>query len=108
MTDADDVFFRDVYKALNDSINNFEEYYLGAEDQLDQFEIHRDEDPTGVSGTGVVARGFVLPETGIVVIKWLTEHSSVAIWENMEEMSAVHLHHDLSHVVWTNRASKES
>ncbi len=55
------------------------------------FVLDRIEDKSGVSGTGVVAFGVILP-TGRVVLEWLTKYTSIAFYENFAEMILVHGH----------------
>lgn len=55
------------------------------------FELHRDEDETGVSGTGVIADGVVFPD-GSVVLKWKTATSSTTIFKSVDDMLKVHGH----------------
>jgi len=55
------------------------------------FELRRDVDETGISGTGVVAQGVVF-DSGKVTLSWLTEHSSVAVYDSIEEVVAIHGH----------------
>ncbi len=56
-----------------------------------RFRLVRDEDVSGVSGTGVVAEGVAFT-TGKVVISWLSEHGSVVVWDSLESAIAVHGH----------------
>jgi len=42
------------------------------------FVLHRDEDVSGVSGTGVVAEGVVFSD-GAVVVRWLGKHASTTV-----------------------------
>jgi len=62
------------------------------------FHLERDEDETGVSGTGAVAEGIVF-SNGKVVMSWLTEHTSIAVYENMNHLEAIHGHNGKTRVV---------
>lgn len=66
-----------------------------------RFVLDRDEDPTGVSGTGVVAEGVEFSD-GVVALRWLTEWpSSVCHYERgMESVTAVHGHNGQTRIVW--------
>ena len=48
------------------------------------FELHRLEDETGVSGTGVVAQGVIF-DNGRCALTWLTACTSVATYDTIEE-----------------------
>jgi hypothetical protein len=64
-----------------------------------RFELHRLEDETGVSGTGVVAQGVQF-DTGKAAITWLTRYSSVAVYDDMETLEAIHGHNGKTKVVF--------
>lgn len=55
------------------------------------FELHRLEDVSGISGTGIVAQGVVFDD-GTCVLRWLTEYRSVAFYENLVTLEKIHLH----------------
>jgi hypothetical protein len=56
------------------------------------FVLLRDEDVSGVSGTGVVAEGCVFGN-GRVVLQWLTNGlESLAIHESIESLEQIHGH----------------
>lgn len=63
------------------------------------FELHRDEDETGISGTGVVAQGVVFA-SGKCALLWLTEHTSVGVYDSIEELTAIHGHDGRTRVVY--------
>lgn len=57
------------------------------------FTLHRIDDETGVSGTGVVAWGVEWPD-GSVSMRWLGETASFVNYEGgVEHVRAVHGHH---------------
>jgi len=64
-----------------------------------QFHLHRDEDESGVSGTGVVAEG-VMFTNGKCVLSWLTTHTSVAVYDNVETVLNIHGHAGKTRLVW--------
>lgn len=65
------------------------------------FELHRDEDETGISGTGVVAEGVEFSD-GKVVIRWIVgEHRSTVVWDYIEAVEAIHGHNGKTRLVWT-------
>lgn len=53
--------------------------------------LNRIEDTTGISGTGVVARGAMLP-SGKIVLEWVTTHKSVCVYDSLDEVQAIHGH----------------
>ncbi len=65
---------------------------------MQEFYLQRDVDVSGTSGTGIVARGVVLP-SGKVVMEWLTFHSSVAIYANIQDVELIHGHDGKTKVV---------
>jgi len=67
-------------------------------DKFQEFHLVRIEDETGVSGTGVVARGVVFP-SGRVVMEWQTFHSSICHYNNLNDIEAIHGHHGKTKVV---------
>ncbi len=64
-----------------------------------RFHLDRQQDVTGVSGTGVVAQGVVFGN-GKVALTWLTEWPSVTVYNSIAEVEAVHLHHGATSLVW--------
>lgn len=67
-------------------------------DTIKEFYLQRIEDETGISGTGVVARGVILP-SGSVCLEWSTFHSSICIYKNISDVEAIHGHHGKTVVV---------
>lgn len=63
-----------------------------------RFELHRDDDVTGVSGDGIVADGIRLPD-GRAVLRWRGPRSSTVLWRSMEHAVAVHGHDGATRVV---------
>lgn len=58
------------------------------------FMMIRDDDETGISGTGVVAEGVQFSD-GVVVIRWQThgdKHHSTVVWDNIGDALAIHGH----------------
>lgn len=63
------------------------------------FALIRHEDETGVSGVGKVAEGVEF-ENVRCVLSWLTSLRSLGIYENVEDIDAIHGHGGLTEVVW--------
>lgn len=68
------------------------------------FLLVRDEDEGGVSGTGIVAQGVEF-ENGKCALCWLTEFSSVAIYDDIETLDAIHGHNGKTTVRWHEPSS---
>jgi hypothetical protein len=63
------------------------------------FELVRYRDPSGVSGTGVVAEGCVFTD-GSVALRWRGNNPATAVWPDLESVLAVHGHHGATEVRW--------
>jgi hypothetical protein len=55
------------------------------------FYLHRIVDASGVSGTGVVAVGVVLP-SGKAVLEWCSRWKTVTIFESVHQIERIHGH----------------
>ena len=65
---------------------------------IQHFYLNRIDDESGVSGTGIVARGVILP-SGHCVLEWLTFTSSICIYKNFSDISEIHSHGGKTQVV---------
>jgi hypothetical protein len=63
------------------------------------FELHRDHDVSGVSGTGVVAEGVEFSD-GTCVVRWVTDRGSTVVWRSIDDVEAIHGHGGATRVVW--------
>lgn len=63
------------------------------------FVLRRDEDETGISGTGVIAEGIEF-STGWCALSWMTSAHSVGIYPNIKELERIHGHNGRACVVW--------
>lgn len=63
------------------------------------FELHRDADETGVSGTGIVAEGVVFGD-GTVALRWKTDMASTTLFDDVEQMLQVHGHGGATRLVY--------
>ena len=66
-----------------------------------KFYLNRLVDETGVSGTGRVTEGYEL-SSGVCVMKWLTETSSIAFYTNIDHVIAIHGHGGKTVVEWAD------
>lgn len=63
------------------------------------FELHRDEDETGISGIGTVAEGVEFTD-GTCAMRWLTGTSSTAIYASVDDVVDIHGHGGKTRLVW--------
>ncbi len=69
-----------------------------------RFQLHRHEDVSGVSGTGVVAQGCQFDD-GTVVVRWLLRAGSstrptTVVHEDISNVEALHGHGGATEIVW--------
>ena len=61
----------------------------------------RDEDETGISGTGVVAFGVVFSD-GVTVTRWNSDVAQTCVWQSFDEVDAVHGHGGRTRIEWVD------
>lgn len=68
------------------------------------FVLVRDEDVTGVSGTGVVAEGVEFSD-GVVALRWTSDWPTSVVFHErgMASVEAVHGHGGRTRIVWVDR-----
>lgn len=64
-----------------------------------RFKLVRSADPSGVSGTGVVALGVQWPN-GHVALHWLGDDPATAVWQSIDSVLRIHGHDGLTVVRW--------
>lgn len=64
------------------------------------FTLHRTTDPSGVSGTGVIAEGWESSDGKTVVLLWLTATPSLCIYRDIRHIEHIHGHGGKSQIVW--------
>ena len=65
-----------------------------------RFELHRDVDISGVSGTGLVAEGVEFTDKS-VTLRWCSEWpASVVFDRGIESVKAIHGHNGNTRIVW--------
>lgn len=69
---------------------------------MKRFQILRNTDVSGVSGTGLVAEGVAFEPNG-VVLHWLTATPSLEIWGSVEQMIKVHGHEGATVIEWLDQ-----
>lgn len=67
-----------------------------------RFKMIRYDDETGVSGVGVVAYGVQFTNPEKVALQWCVEGkpSSVAVWDALEDVLAIHGHDGRTAIEW--------
>ena len=64
-----------------------------------RFHLQRDEDESGVSGTGRVAEGVLL-NNGWVITEWNSHHKEIITSESIAVFEKLHGHEGKAHIVW--------
>lgn len=64
------------------------------------FYLWRDEDESGVSGTGRVATGVLFPITGHCIMEWIVEPHTMGIYDSVDDLIKVHGHNGKTRLVW--------
>lgn len=63
------------------------------------FILQRNEDLSGISGTGIVAHGVQFPD-GHCAMRWNTETASTAVYTSIEDVVTIHGHGGATILVW--------
>ena len=64
-----------------------------------RFVLLRHKDESGVSGTGIVAEGVQFGN-GKCALSWLTDVSSVAVYESLKDVLRIHGHSGYTEAQW--------
>lgn len=64
-----------------------------------RFHLQRDEDETGISGTGIVAYGVQFPD-GTCVLRWDTAVNSTTFYASINDGEYLHGHGGRTRIVW--------
>lgn len=69
-----------------------------------RFNLVRDEDVTGLSGTGVVAEGVAFSD-GVVSLRWTSAWPTSVVWHErgVASVEAIHGHNGKTHIEWLDR-----
>lgn len=78
---------------------------MAIRDRFREFYLQRNEDESGISGEGIVARGVIFP-SGKVVMEWQTFHSSMGSFDNIDDVIAIHGHDGKTLVIMGSPHSK--
>ena len=63
------------------------------------FMLVRDIDESGISGTGHVADGVIF-SNGKCAVSWRTKYTSVAVYDDLETVEAIHGHNGSTRIVF--------
>lgn len=66
---------------------------------LRRFELHRHEDETGISGTGVIAEGISFSD-GTAALRWKSKLKSTAVYGSMDDVEKIHGHDGKTEIVY--------
>ena len=66
-----------------------------------RFELIRETDVTGVSGTGMVAGGVVWGD-GRVAMRWFTDINSTVLYDSIDDVEYIHGHDGRTKVRWVD------
>ena len=69
--------------------------------QMRRFILQRNEDHSGVSGTGIVAEGVVFTN-GYAALTWLTHLGCHAIYHSIDVLMKIHGHEGKTVLVWVD------
>lgn len=66
-----------------------------------RFYLLRFQDETGISATGRVLEGMLMP-SGKVIVEWRPPHATITIFNSLEEFRALHVdaHPSKNQIVW--------
>ena len=65
-----------------------------------RFHLQRDNDISGISGTGIVCEGVYFVDTGETVLYWRGEHSSINIYKSIEDVLLIHGHEGSTKIIF--------
>ncbi len=66
-----------------------------------RFQLHRDEDETGISGVGIVAEGVQFTN-GMCALSWLSPYACVNVYTCLKNVEDLHGHNGKTRVVWVD------
>lgn len=64
-----------------------------------RFQLERDHDVSGVTGTGTVADGVEWPD-GSASLRWRGAHASIVYWPSIADAETIHGHNGATRFVW--------
>ncbi len=71
--------------------------------EMRRFQLHRDVDESGVSGTGIVSEGIEFTG-GKCALTWLTKSlGSVEVCDNIKVVEELHAHGGKTRIIWIDK-----
>lgn len=71
-------------------------------DKIKPFYLFRKTDVHGISGTGIIGLGAVLP-SGRCIFEWTaSNHPTITLFQNLEEIELIHGHGDKTKIILGN------
>lgn len=67
-----------------------------------RFELHRDNDPTEISGVGIIAEGVIWSD-GTVSLRWLSKRPTTTTFNCIADVIAIHGHEGSTRVEFVDR-----
>lgn len=71
-----------------------------------RFVLRRDEDVTGVSGTGYVAEGVEFWDKSCCM-KWRTKVNSTTVYASLDDLNEIHSHEGRTTIVWIDEDNSD-
>lgn len=71
-------------------------------DKTRRFRLVRNEDVSGISGTGIVAEGVEFVN-GMVALSWFSPHACVNVYHSMRTVEELHGHQNRTLVEWIDK-----
>lgn len=72
-----------------------------------RFRLIRKEDPSGISGIGPVAEGVQF-SNGKCALSWTTKYTSIALYDDIDTLRAIHGHNGATVVEWIDTPSMDN
>ena len=91
---------------MSDPTDKTKEEVLQRRLEMRRFHLKRNEDATGISGTGYVAEGVQLSD-GTCVMRWLSATSCIAIYHSHVELIHIHGHEGKTVIEWLDPEFEE-
>jgi hypothetical protein len=71
-----------------------------------RFYLDRQEDATGISGTGKVAEGVEFSD-GSCAVRWLTRVRSIVFYNSIADVDYIHGHNGATKITWQDTSKDE-
>ncbi|MFI6369227.1 hypothetical protein ACIBG0_41785 [Nocardia sp. NPDC050630] len=105
---AHDVYVREYFDHTSHIFTNLEYFGIGfhipgraSNNPAQRWQLHRDVDVTGRSGTGIVAHGIRFPD-GTAAMRWIGEPASTVTFDAITHVTSIHGHDGRTRLVWSD------